>query len=196
MGHRSRRSRPEQFVQVPNQTVDYFECRSPIALALLTIQLRHADGYPITVSRVKDNAQHGTRKQYGEAYNMLLDDGYAVYLQYNVQDYVAGEAKGRPSFESMTLWADTPHSPTELQDILDEHRPGKKLTLMDSPQSWRRVRIVSSKVRYWDGTKTINNEGKLEEPKQAARKPGYASGTKTRHEQQRGSDGKFGRHAK
>lgn len=187
MGHRSRKARSPQFVKVPNETVDHFEVRSPIALGLLTINLRHADGYPITLTRVQDRAKHGTRKSLAEARHILIDDGYAVFVKYNAQH----SHGGRPQWESMTQYADTPHTLMELQELVDEHTPGRWLTLKDSPEHWRRVRVVSAQVTYWDGTRAIDRDGLLHEPK-PARKPGYQSGTKPRHQQTRRADGKFG----
>lgn len=183
MGHRSRKARPQQFTMVPNQTVDHFEKRSPVALGLLTINLRHADGFPITLTRVQDNAQHGSKKSLREARHILIEDGYAIFLKYTVKS----SQGGRPEWESMTQYADTPHDRGELEELVQEHRPGRYMTLMDDPDNWRRVKIVSAQILYWEGHYTITSEGLLEEPRTGSSKPGPPG----KHRSSRNEDGTF-----
>lgn len=168
MGHRSRMARRRRFVSIPNETVDHFEYRSPVALGLLTINLRHANGYPITLDRVQRRAQHGSRKLLAEARHILLDDGYAMYLKYTVR----GHNGGRPEWESLTQYADTPHSHDELDELVHEHTPGRWLMLKDNPAAWRRMQIVHAEVTFWDGARKINHEGLLEVTRAASREPG------------------------
>lgn len=161
MGHRSRRISKARFVAIPNATVDHLEVRSPIALGLLAINLRHADGMPITLDRVQRNAEHGSRRLYAQARHILIDDGYAIYLSYSA----CPEQGGRPEWESLTQYANAPHGPDELAELVHEHTPGRWITVKDGPkpEQWRRVQVVSAQVTCWQGTFAVNKVGRLEQ---------------------------------
>lgn len=140
----------------------------------------------MTLERIQQKAQHGSKALYRQARHILLDDAFLIYLRFTVQ-YEGG---GRPQWESLSQFSDVQHTEEDLADIVAEFTPGEWVTLMEDTRTWYRARVRSCQVTYWAGSMNITGDGLLKTPDKPQRKPGPAAGSKATRTQPR-SGGKF-----
>lgn len=110
------RGRPERFTSIPNPTVD--DARLDVlAVGLLTIILRCADGWQMSVDEIARRRGPDRRKLYA-AMRTLVDCGYVVKVKY--QD-------GRGRWQTDVYTFDTPADPAEVADLLQPYRQHRAL---------------------------------------------------------------------
>lgn len=78
---RKRSGRPPKFAAVPNETIDNAVALDFMALALLTVLLRHQDGWEITLKEIGEKYDYG-RDAMAKAMGLLQVAQYVVKVRY------------------------------------------------------------------------------------------------------------------
>lgn len=107
---RKRSGRPPRFAAVPNETVDDNEHLDLLSLGLLTVVLRHKDGYEITLPEIAEEYGYG-RDGLAGPWGLLQVARYVVK--------VAIQWAGDNQFSTEVVVYDTPATDSELQELLD-----------------------------------------------------------------------------
>lgn len=105
---RKRSGRPPRFAQVPNETVDDSQNLDLTALGLLTVFLRHKDGWDITLAKI------GAKYGYGED-AMANAMGMLQIARYVIKVRIMGA--GNKWRTEMAVYA-PPASDTEVEELL------------------------------------------------------------------------------
>ncbi|OEJ20803.1 hypothetical protein AR457_41770 (plasmid) [Streptomyces agglomeratus] len=106
---RKRSGRPPRFAAVPNETVDDANNLDLEALGLLTVVLRHRDGYDITLPEIAEKYGYG-RDGLAGAWGMLQVARYVIKVKI--------QWAGDNQFSTEVVVYDTPATDDEIRELL------------------------------------------------------------------------------
>jgi hypothetical protein len=107
---RKRSGRPPRFAAVPNETIDDAVSLDFMALGLLTVLLRHRDGWEITLAEIGEKYGYG-RDAMAQAMGLLQVARYVVKIR------IMSAAERRWSTEVIVY--DTPASDEEIAELME-----------------------------------------------------------------------------
>ncbi|MEV5774277.1 hypothetical protein AB0L49_23955 [Streptomyces antimycoticus] len=176
---RKRSGRPPRFAAVPNETVDDADNLDLEALGLLTVVLRHRDGYEITLHEIAEKYGYG-RDGLAGAWGLLQVARYVVKVKI--------QWAGDNQFSTEVVVYDTPATDDEVKELLDSiaREPNVRTVKLDPPTKSARERAAKhlAKVEAKRKVKPERRKLDFEVPGQAAES---GRGRGTRRGEDRGS---------
>ncbi|MBC2869827.1 hypothetical protein [Streptomyces mexicanus] len=107
---RKRSGRPPKFAAVPNETIDNAVALDFMALALLTVLLRHQDGWEITLKEIGEKYGYGRDAMAG-AMGLLQVAQYVVKVRYQLVE--------NNQWATEVVVYEVPATDEEIQDLLE-----------------------------------------------------------------------------
>lgn len=178
---RKRSGRPPRFAAVPNETVDDANSLDLEALGLLTVVLRHRDGYDITLPEIADKYGYG-RDGLAGAWGLLQVARYIikVKLQWAQDNQWATEV----------VVYDTPATDDEIRELLDSiaGEANVRTVKLEPPTKTARERAArhAAKVEAKRKSKPERRKLDFEVPGQSAGESGRGRGRRDGGEDQGG----------
>ncbi|MET9016894.1 hypothetical protein ABZX74_39460 [Streptomyces olivaceoviridis] len=176
---RKRSGRPPRFAAVPNETVDDADNLDLEALGLLTVVLRHRDGYEITLHEIAEKYGYG-RDGLAGAWGLLQVARYIVK--------VSIQWAGDNQWSTEVVVYDTPATDDEVQELLESiaREPNVRTVQVKEPTKSARERAAKHLAKVEAKRKVKRERRKLdfEVPGQAEES---GRGRGTRRGEDRGS---------
>ncbi|WP_328418401.1 hypothetical protein OG542_40335 (plasmid) [Streptomyces violaceus] len=160
---RKRSGRPPRFAAVPNETVDDSDSLDLEALGLLTVVLRHRDGYEITLHEIAEKYGYG-RDGLAGAWGLLQVARYIIKVKI--------QWAGDNQWSTEVVVYDTPATDDEVKELLDSiaREPNVRTVKVEPPTKSARERAAKhlAKVEAKQKKKRERRKLDFEVPGQAA----------------------------
>ncbi|MFJ6709299.1 MULTISPECIES: hypothetical protein [unclassified Streptomyces] len=169
---RKRSGRPPRFAAVPNETVDDALSFDLEGLGLLTVVLRHRDGYEITLVEIAEKYGYG-RDGLAGAWGMLQVARYVIKVKI--------QWAGDNQWSTEVVVYDTPATDDEVQELLASiaREPGVRTVKLEPPTKSARERAAKHMAKVEAKRKKANPERRkldYEVPGQSAGESGRGRG--------------------
>ncbi|MFF4902574.1 hypothetical protein [Streptomyces sp. NPDC001068] len=168
---RKRSGRPPRFAAVPNETVDDANSLDLEALGLLTVVLRHRDGYDITLPEIADKYGYG-RDGLAGAWGLLQVARYVIKIKIQW-------ARDNQWATEVVVY-DTPATDDEIRELLDSvaQERNVRTVKLEPPTKTARERAARHAAKVAAKRKTRPERRKLDfdVPGQATGESGNARG--------------------
>ncbi|MEH0589835.1 hypothetical protein QA942_39720 [Streptomyces sp. B21-106] len=176
---RKRSGRPPRFAAVPNETVDDASSLDLEALGLLTVVLRHRDGYDITLPEIAEKYGYG-RDGLAGAWGLLQVARYVIKVK------IQWERDNQWSTEVVVY--DTPATDDEIKELLASiaEEPNVRTVKLEPPTKTARERAAkhAAKVEAKQKAKPERRKLDYEVPGQSAGESGRGRGRRSGGEDQ------------
>ncbi|GHI98141.1 hypothetical protein TPA0906_00070 [Streptomyces olivaceus] len=169
---RKRSGRPPRFAAVPNETVDDAFSFDLEGLGLLTVVLRHRDGYEITLAEIAEKYGYG-RDGLAGAWGMLQVARYVIKVKI--------QWAGDNQWSTEVVVYDTPATDDEVKELLASiaREPGVRTVKLEPPTKSAQERAAKHMAKVEAKRKKANPERRkldYEVPGQSAGESGRGRG--------------------